>query len=93
MQVCEKHFKPDEVIRQTEYFDERRGIKLTAPLDIPRLASDAIPFILLDRSHHLKTIPGSRTNENERRLKRAIEEIEIVKQESIICDELYEEKK
>ncbi|XP_035233581.1 THAP domain-containing protein 1-like [Stegodyphus dumicola] len=35
--VCELHFKQEDVLRQTEFFDEKTGKKIIIPLSYPRL--------------------------------------------------------
>ncbi|KAK3880934.1 hypothetical protein Pcinc_014584 [Petrolisthes cinctipes] len=48
--VCELHFNPQDVERETSYFDERTGRTLTVKLSKPRLRKEAVPALLSNMS-------------------------------------------
>ncbi|KAH9382580.1 hypothetical protein HPB48_010346 [Haemaphysalis longicornis] len=43
--VCERHFKPDDILREGSHVDEVTGRTVTAPLSQVRLRPDAVPTI------------------------------------------------
>lgn len=48
MQVCQKHFKPEDIITETSAYDTRRKISITVPLKNFRLSPFAVPCIFDD---------------------------------------------
>ncbi|GBM70775.1 hypothetical protein AVEN_16750-1, partial [Araneus ventricosus] len=47
--VCELHFRKEDVLRETEYFDEKSGTLLRSPLQYPKLKEGAIPMLVSDK--------------------------------------------
>ncbi|GBM57279.1 hypothetical protein AVEN_58589-1 [Araneus ventricosus] len=47
--VCEMHFRKEDVLRETEYFDEKSGTLLRSPLQYPKLKEGAIPMLVSDK--------------------------------------------
>ncbi|KAF8765264.1 hypothetical protein HNY73_023245 [Argiope bruennichi] len=47
-EVCELHFKEEDIIRNMEHFHEEIGCILKAPLKYPRLKPDAAPVYVKD---------------------------------------------
>ena len=46
LQVCELHFKPEDIRTETYALDEKTGIKISAKLQRPRLCKGAVPSLL-----------------------------------------------
>ncbi|CAL1292930.1 unnamed protein product, partial [Larinioides sclopetarius] len=47
--VCERHFRKEDVLRETEYFDEKSGKLLKSPLQYPKLREGAVPMFISDK--------------------------------------------
>ncbi|GBN47678.1 hypothetical protein AVEN_249228-1 [Araneus ventricosus] len=47
--VCELHFRKEDVLRETEYIDEKSGTLLRIPLQYPKLKEGAIPMFVSDK--------------------------------------------
>ena len=43
LQVCEKHFSPDAIIRTTDVIDSSTGKVVSIPLTFPRLKDGVVP--------------------------------------------------
>ncbi|KFM57510.1 Protein kinase C-binding protein 1, partial [Stegodyphus mimosarum] len=46
--VCEKHFKPEDIITTASGFDSKTQVTITVPLRVHRLAPEAVPCLFLD---------------------------------------------
>ncbi|CAL1277999.1 unnamed protein product [Larinioides sclopetarius] len=44
--VCERHFRKEDVLRETECFDEKYGKLLKSPLQYPKLREGAVPMFI-----------------------------------------------
>ncbi|GBO09752.1 hypothetical protein AVEN_103646-1 [Araneus ventricosus] len=47
--VCELQIRKEDVLRETEYFDEKSGTLLRSPLQYPKLKGGAIPMLVSDK--------------------------------------------
>lgn len=50
LQVCEKHFKPEDIVSETSGYDSKRKITITVQLKNYRLKPEAVPSIFEDCS-------------------------------------------
>lgn len=48
LQICERHFKPEDIITETSRFDAEGNVTKSVPLQNHRLAPDAVPCIFED---------------------------------------------
>ncbi|XP_065226647.1 uncharacterized protein LOC135849919 [Planococcus citri] len=64
--VCVKHFREDDIIRTTSFYDQRTGRTITASLQRPKLKSDAIPCYLFPGCppHWSQLVPSTSRCEN-----------------------------
>ncbi|XP_035208972.1 protein kinase C-binding protein 1-like, partial [Stegodyphus dumicola] len=46
--VCEKHFKPEDIITTASGFDSKTQVTITVPLRVHRLVPEAVPSLFLD---------------------------------------------
>ncbi|XP_035217173.1 uncharacterized protein LOC118190548 [Stegodyphus dumicola] len=90
--VCELHFKQEDVLRQTEFFDEKTGKKIIIPLSYPRLKNGAIPSLFPDGPSHLSSSVSSRESPEHKRLKREQDALEKALACSLAEKEEYERK-
>ena len=74
-QVCELHFSPENLERETTVFDEATGRRLTAPLSFPRLKDGAVPSLLPNCPPYLSSPCTLRESPDER--KRRQEELAL----------------
>ena len=67
MQVCELHFKPEDIIWETSYFDESTGVKVSARLKKPYLRDGAVPSLLPGCPSYLSKTTKSRESPDAKR--------------------------
>ena len=92
MQVCELHFNPEDIERETSCFDEKTGRKLTAKLCIPRLRQGAVPSKLPNCPSYLSSATSWRESPDERRSRKEEAAIQSAFVESI-ADDLQQKQK
>ena len=77
LQVCELHFKPEDIREETSAVDERTGIKITARLQLCKGALPTLlpncPKYLCSESHRRKSPDSKRQRREENAIKSAIE--------------------
>lgn len=59
-QVCELHFRPEEIGKETSYYDEKTGTRITARLKKPFLHDGVVPSILPECPSYLSSSTPSR---------------------------------
>lgn len=69
LQVCEKHFKDDEIVRRTTFHNEITGEVISAPLKRLRLKEDAIPSIFPGCPAYLSNDTKSREGPQEKKVR------------------------
>ena len=90
--MCELHFVPKDIERDTSYFDERIGTTLTVNLKIPRLRKEAVPSQLPNCSTYLSRTPLLREIPEERKCRKEQDAIKTAIAESVE-DEVWHKKK
>lgn len=84
--MCQKHFKPEDIITETSAYDSKRKISITVPLKNFRLQPFAVPSIFEEYPvKQLKKVKKSPLKESEEKDKND-SEIETSKQ---IVTEVY----
>ena len=91
--VCEKHFKPDDIIRHTTFFDEKIGRSLTAPLAYPKLKENAVPKVLPNCPAYLSGSISSRESADDRRFRLENEQVQQALNASLISEQSYQAEK
>ena len=87
LQVCELHFHADDIERETSYFDERTGRKLTVKLGKSRLRKGAVPTKLPNCHSYLSTTTILRESLDVRKCRKEEAAIQYAIVESV-ADEL-----
>lgn len=89
MQVCELHFREEDIRRETSFFDEKTGRKLVAKLKFPRLCDGVVPSQLpncpayLSGPSHVREAPAAKRC----RLEEAA--IQVAMKKSIVDEDNY----
>lgn len=87
-QVCQLHFKPDDIEYVTSFFDEATGRKLTAKLGKPRLKDGVIPSLLPNCPSYLSSPAISRESPDSRRIRKEEKALQSALAESVVEEEL-----
>lgn len=66
-QVCELHFPKEDILKHSEYFDEKSGRKVVAPLYIPRLRAESVPSVFPNYPKYLTVTKSKREDPEARR--------------------------
>ncbi|KAH9376408.1 hypothetical protein HPB48_013228 [Haemaphysalis longicornis] len=61
--VCERHFKPSDMVNTTSYTDTTTGKVIEVPLKLVRLRPDAVPSILPDGPAYLSATNANTSRE------------------------------
>ena len=70
-QVCEQHFKPEDIRKTTTAYDEKTGQTLSYDLTVPQLVPGAVPTLLPNCSFYLSSsATSSRASRNSRNMLR-----------------------
>lgn len=67
MQVCELHFKPEDIRWETSYFDQNTGRKVSVRLEKPYLHDGAVPSLLPGCPSYLSKTTRSRESPDSKR--------------------------
>lgn len=89
--MCELHFVPEDIERETSHFDERTGTKLTAKLKIPRLRKGAVPSLLPNCPSYLSRPPLLRESPEGRRCRKEQDAMQAAIAQSITDDAAHRE--
>lgn len=81
--MCELHFVPEDIERETSYFNERTGTNLTINLKIPRLRKGAVPSQLPNCPSYLSRTPLLRESPEERKCRKEQDAIKTAIAESV----------
>ncbi|GBN87331.1 hypothetical protein AVEN_95542-1 [Araneus ventricosus] len=71
-EVCELHFKSNDVEKESSMFDSKAGKIVTAPLKYPRLVSGAIPSQMPNCASYMSSSTFSRENPEVKKKKNEI---------------------
>ncbi|CAG7784717.1 unnamed protein product, partial [Allacma fusca] len=63
MQVCEAHFKDEDIIRTESIYNPKTGERFTSKLSHPKLRPGAIPSILPDCPKYLSSGTSTKTRD------------------------------
>ena len=90
--MCELHFRPEEIERETSYFDERTGKRITTKLGRPRLRKGAVPSKLPNCPSYLSSTTSLRESPDTRRCRKEESAIQTAIAESVADDLLYKQE-
>ncbi|KAH6939767.1 hypothetical protein HPB50_021571 [Hyalomma asiaticum] len=82
--VCERHFKAEDIVRQTSYIDQATGRTVTAPLSRLRLRAEAVPTVFPDCPSYLSIESSRRQDPESKRMRLEAAFLEKVLAESIL---------
>lgn len=86
-QVCQLHFKPNDIECVTSFFDEATGRKLTAKLGKLRLKVGVIPSLLPNCPSYLSSPAISRESPDSRRIRKEGKTLQSALAESVVEEE------
>ena len=70
-QVCEQHFKPEDIRKTATAYDEKPGQTLSYDLTVPQLVPGAVPTLLPNCPFYLSSsATSSRASRNSRNMLR-----------------------
>ena len=87
------HFSPADVQRETTFFDEATGRRLTAKLNFPKLRDGAIPSILPNCPSYLSSITTSRDSPDERRNRQEEKALQTALAQSVVDEEHHRKER
>ncbi|KAG8176386.1 hypothetical protein JTE90_020171 [Oedothorax gibbosus] len=87
--ICERHFRKEDILYEVEYFCHKSGRLLKSPLPYPRLKKDTLPEILQECPAYLQPTTSAarespdkkRRRLEESRIKKAMDDSEKAQQE------------
>ncbi|KAH8042326.1 hypothetical protein HPB51_021410 [Rhipicephalus microplus] len=86
--VCERHFKAEDIVRETSYIDQATGRTVTAPLIRLRLRAEAVPTVFPDCPSYM-SIESCRREDPESKRRR----LEAVSLEKLLAESILTAKK
>ena len=92
-QVCELHFLPEDIKRETSAFDERTGNTITVKLDKVCLQNGAIPRILPNCPSYLSSSSTFRESPTSRKIRLENSALQSALNQSIADNLAYEQQK
>ncbi|KAH8025453.1 hypothetical protein HPB51_008368 [Rhipicephalus microplus] len=92
VQVCERHFKAEDIVRETSYIDQATGRTVTAPLLRLRLQAEAVPTVFPDCPSYLSIESFRREDPESKRMRLEAASFENVLAESLLPAKKKEEE-
>ncbi|KAH7932545.1 hypothetical protein HPB51_029242 [Rhipicephalus microplus] len=89
--VCERHFKAEDIVRETSYIDQATGRTVTAPLSRLWLQAEAAPTVFPDCPSYLSIESSRREDLESKRMRLEAASLEKVLTESILTAKKEEE--
>lgn len=89
--MCERHFKAEDIVRETSYIDQAIGCTVTAPLSRLRLRAEAVPTVFPDCPSYLSIESSRREDPESKRMRLEAASLEKVLAESILTAKKEEE--
>lgn len=89
--MCERHFKAEDIVRETSYIDQATGRTVTAPLSRLRLRAEAVPTVFPDCPSYLSIESSRREDPESKRMRLEAASLEKVLAESILTAKKEEE--
>ncbi|KAL3191856.1 hypothetical protein MRX96_059366 [Rhipicephalus microplus] len=89
--VCERHFKAEDIARETSYIDQATGRTVTTPLSRLRLRAEAVPTVFPDCPSYLSIESSRREDPESKQMRLEAAFLEKVLAESILTAKKEEE--
>ncbi|XP_066966382.1 uncharacterized protein [Macrobrachium rosenbergii] len=90
--VCELHFKPEDIRKDTSAVDEKTGVTITAKLQRPRLCKGAVPSLLPGCPKYLNVDTCRRESPDSKKQRLEMAAIESAIEKSVTDDNEYQNK-
>lgn len=92
-QVCELHFRQEDIEWETSYYEEKSGRTFTAKLHKPRLRKDAVPSVLPNCPSYLSASTiSSRESPDSKRCRREEAAIQNAIDQSVVDEQNHSER-
>ncbi|XP_064095205.1 uncharacterized protein LOC135207408 [Macrobrachium nipponense] len=88
--VCEQHFHPDDIVRETSIVDEKTGRKITAKLKHPYVKENAVPTVFPNYPQYLKLNEHRRESPESKRQRIEETSVKVAIESSISDAKAYE---
>ncbi|KAH7977193.1 hypothetical protein HPB51_026957 [Rhipicephalus microplus] len=89
--VCERHFKAEDIVRETSYIDQATDRTVTAPLSRLRLRAEAVPTVFPDCPSYLFIESSRREDPGSKRMRLEAASLKKVLAEPILTAKKEEE--